>query len=78
MRPKFACVFAAERERISRINAARNHTHKRFVFVWLGPLHFFKFQHFRCAILMRNHGLHHWLLVSTCRVEEQQKRIRKA
>src|SRR6266545_1801333 len=74
MRSKFARVFAAERKRISWINAARDHTHQRFVFVWLRSWHFFKFQHFRCAILMRDHGLHHWLFVGARGVENCENR----
>src|SRR6266508_1461690 len=40
---EFARVFAAERERVCRIDAARNHPNKSFVFIRLWPWDLFEF-----------------------------------
>ena len=70
MRAKFARIFPAERERIGWIDAARDHAHKRFIFVRFWPRNSLKFQDFRSAVLMRDHGLHRWFFVGAQRLNE--------
>ena len=71
MRAEFARIFAAEGERVGGINAARDHPHERFIFFRLGPRYFFKFQHFRCAVLVGDDRLHHRRLVGAYDVTEE-------
>ena len=63
MRAELLRVFPAERERVGRIHAARDHAHERFVVLRLRPRHFFKLQDFRRAILICDDRCHHRLFV---------------
>ena len=64
MRSEFLRVFAAERERIGRVDAARDHAHERFIFFRFGSRHLLKLEHFRRTIFVRDHRPHHWFFVS--------------
>ena len=68
MRSEFPGVFAAEREWVGWINAARDHAHESFIFLRFRPRHLFKFEDFGSAILVRDDRFHHRCFGGACSV----------
>src|SRR5262249_23551578 len=65
MGAEFLCVFPAERERIGWIDAAGDHARERFIIRRLWSLHLLNFQYIGWPVLVRDHGPHRWLFVSS-------------
>ena len=74
VRAEFLCVFAAERERVSWINTARDYAHECFIVLRLRSRHLFELQHVRRAILVRDYRFHHRFFVGACAVTKSENR----